>query len=393
MKSRLSILLSLLLITSSLITGCSGGSDDDDKPLTYNEWVQQTEEWPDWAEEQQPAGYGIETNTELMMSSYKNSRISHDYTVKAIKEIRYIINNNPDFEHLNLANLYLGVLFERVREDFLSFKLLDGVKQSGQTEAVVDRADGDQDTVNFEKSLQGSFLAIYSRNGFTDKMETTIAEMTSKEDYLPGNDLSRIARAFYVAGMEDEALDRLAIVSDESKYSRGQKMASTTVGAASLAYRMGEYQMVIDLTQWMIDEGYDSPRFRSDLPRYQDPSRAPYYDDQWQSSYKQVEEWRALALENNPVNFSDLKDGDYKITTQGFRDKIDFTVTIADGKLSKTIVDPGHAEDRTYSCLEIIPKKWASQANYIVDGMSGATVTSGAVEIALIKALQAAGTN
>lgn len=393
MKSRLCILLSFLLVTSSFITGCSGGSDDDDKPMSYNEWTQQTEEWPQWAEEQEPAGYGVETNTNLVMNSYRNSRVSYDYTVQAIKEIRYIINHNPDFENMSFAKVILGVLFERVREDLLSFKLLDEVKQSGETEATIPREGRDDYIFKFERSFERSFLAIYSRNGFTDKMEAIIAEIDAKEDHLPGDDLSQIARAFYVAGMENEALDRLAIVGDESKFTRGTRMASTTVGAASLAYRMGEYQKVLDLTQWMIDEGHDSQRFRADQPRYGTGSRALYYDNQWQSSYKQVEEWRALANANNPVNFTNLKDGDYKVTTQGFRGTIDYTVTIADGKLSNTIVDPGHAEDRTYACLKVIPQKWASQENYVVDGMTGATVTSGATEIALIKAMQEADNN
>lgn len=396
MKSRLCILVSLLLVAALFIAGCSGGGSGDDDVDTqeklFNEWVSKAEVWPDWAEEKAPAGYGAAPTTDLLINSYSNSRVSHKNTVQSIKEFRYIINNEPDFEHMTLTKLLLGDLLERVREDHMAYKQIDAVKQSGKTEDTITLPGYGDYTIKFDEVMERPLLAIYSRNGFTDKMEEIIAEMDADEHHLPGDHLSEIARAYYVAGMEDEALDRLAIVGDETKFSYGQKMSSTTVGAASLAYRMGEYQKVIDFTQWMIDEGLDSSRFRSDLDDYAGGGES-YYDDQWQSSYKQVEAWRALAQEKNPVNFSDLTDGDYNITTQGYRGTIDFTVTIADGKLSSTVVDPGHSEDRTYAGLEIIPKDWANKQSYVVDGMTGATVTSGAAEMALIKAMQAADNN
>lgn len=405
-QRRWYLVFGLVFLLAAGLVGCNGGSSSSDEPSSesedpqvrseadiFNEWKSRNAVWPAWASEQEPAGFGQAPHIALLANGYINARVSYDNTVKAIREFRYILNHVPDLEEKQLATLILGMLLETVREDLLAYQHIDAVLQSGETEAVVTIPGSRPFTVEFAEVSAGPLLGIYARNKFPEKMAAAISEMDGDDHHLPGDHLSEIARAYYMAGMNDKALERLAIVGDETKFSYPNKMSSTTLGAVSLAYRMGEYDKVAELSEWMITEGFNSTRFTTEYKPDMGYDLG-YLEDQWQSPYKQIEEWRSLAQKakasGKSVDFTNLSNGDYTVTTQGYRDEIDFTVTVADGKLSATAIDD-HAEDRAYTAFVVLPEKWQQQKNMMVDGVTGATVTSGAVEMALIKTLQEAG--
>lgn len=401
--------ISLLVVMSVFLAACNGGSSgDSDTPDTkppvqeeappvrtetdvFNEWKAKKTVWPAWATEQKPVGYGEgeASGFALAYNAYRTTRASYEGTEKAIKEIRYVIKNDQSLseDERNMLTYFQATLLERMREDHLAHHHINKVNETGKTEATVTFPGRTKPyTMEFSERFDRLLLGIYSRNAFLKRMEAVITRMdaaiAADEESLPGDLLSQIGRAYYMAGMGEKALERFAIVGDETKFSRTYKMSSTTLGAVSIAYRLGEFEKVRELSQWMIDLGIDSDKFLGD-------GSSSYREDQWKCSYRQVEAWRDLAAKQGTVSFKDLDNGDYTVTTQGFRGPIHFTVTIADGLLQEVTVD-GHMEDRPYNVFVTLPARWKKQKNMTVDAVSGATVTSGAVEMALIKALQEA---
>ncbi len=380
MKNRTLTLIGALLLLPALLIGC-GGSDDGsaaaiEKPIDFATWSANEAEWPDWATEEQPVGTTVEEIATSLSTANRNTRLSEEATRLAVKQYRYAANHyQADADYYNNV-LRLAVLLERLRLDHLAYKQIEAIIDSGQTEYV----SGERTTV-FANTYNPILMRIYARMGFTDKMEEIIAVIdatnAANEDFHPGNSILTFARPYFASGLYDKAMERLAIVNDVTQYSNANSMVPATVGAASLAFRMGEYDKVIEWTQWIIDEGYDSATY---------VTGSDTRDAQWHACYDQSVAWRELAEAGKAVTFNGLTNGTYSVTPMGFRGTVAMSVTVEGGKLSGVEIEE-HVEDRAYTALTVVPAQWVSTQNAEVDGISGATVTSSAVEIGMVQAL------
>jgi uncharacterized protein with FMN-binding domain len=189
----------------------------------------------------------------------------------------------------------------------------------------------------------------------------------------------------------------LNMVGDVSKYSNPFNMASDTLAATSMSCRKltrgssgADFQGAMDVSQWMILEGIGYAFGVADTdPDYD------YYSNLWQSTYMQLEEWRAMAQagpSEYPV-FDGLTDGIYYGTAQGYSGLVTVQVTVEGGPEYGIMVDAeviGDKEERPLTALEIFPERMSKALHshaVAFDGITGATITSEAVSQAILKAL------
>ncbi|PID73136.1 MAG: hypothetical protein CSB33_05255, partial [Desulfobacterales bacterium] len=359
----------------------AGDYDEEDLYIDseFDAWAAAEAVWPEWAEEEQPAVLDEDFKT-MYRNISRSAYASHEGMKTGVKQLRYLVHHYPDEPLRDYVWLAMARLLERLREDHLAYKEIKAIQETGKISVPW----SEEHVLYFADHWHDILANIFARNGFTDQMEAEIAALdtflVSGNGHGPGDHLSNIVKAYFTAGMNDKVIERLGKLTDESTYEHKTSMASTTVGAASMLFRMGEYEKVLEMTQWMMDEGLESTRF------IKDPENS-YYVDKWQSSFKQVEEWRTLAQNGLTPSFRNLVDGNYEAEAQGFRDKIGISAVVADGRLKEVLVGPDHMEDRPITAFTIIPKTWVERRSLAVDGISGATVTSGAVEAAIIKTL------
>jgi uncharacterized protein with FMN-binding domain len=361
------------------------GDDTEADGSDYEAWVAKAAAWPEWAEPLEPEASLEEVGTN--MSHYHEAYASYEGAIDAVRSFRYLVENGEGQEYYLFWKMALGAILELLREDHLASKQLQAVLDSGADEIVINRH-GEDYPLNLKIYVLPIQIGILSRMGFIEEMDTaieTVTELISNEetagDYRLGDFMIAFAKAYHVTGQPNKAIDALAGVGDESLFLYPSKMASSTVGAASIAFRLGRYDDVLSLTQWMIDEGLDSQKY------IENPENT-YYIDQWQSSFKQIEQWRALAEANSPLSVDGLVDGSYQIEAQGFRGMVVVDVTIADRRIDHVVVSEDHVEDRPITALVTLTERWiASDEPLAVDAISGATVTSGAVEYAIVKAM------
>ncbi len=305
MKKGLLMLLLFLLLSSLTLAGC-GDDDDDDDPSSgqtnvqtdFEIWAARDAVWPEWAEEEQPAV--LDDNFKTMYRTVARSACtSYEGMKTGVKQLRYLVNHYPDEPLRDYVRLAMARYLERLREDHLAYKEIKAIQETGKTSV--------QWTENrdlyFANYWHTSLIGILSRNGFTDEMEAEIAALdvhaASETGYSPGYFLPTIVRAYYITGMKEKALERIAAMGDDSLYTRKIKKASTTAGIASILFRMGEYEKLLEMTQWMIDKGYAGKDYITN-------PQSSYQKDQWRSCYRQVEEWRKLAQNGKPPQLSPI---------------------------------------------------------------------------------------
>ena len=86
-----------------------------------------------------------------------------------------------------------------------------------------------------------------------------------------------------------------------------------------------------------------------------------------------------------------LKDGSYKATVDGQNGPMTVSVTVTDGKLAEvTIVSNNETENIAGPALEKVPAAMVAGNTPDVDGVTGATLTSGRIMDAVIQCLDQA---
>ncbi len=369
-------------------TGADSTGGESDKPVTFDTWSTTEEEWPEWAIEKAPSVPLDSVGSNSIVE--RPSRASYVATQEAVQSFRYLVNHGKGQKFHTYWTLMLGVLLERLREDHLAHEQFLAVQASGESEIEITYIKKDNSigkyTVNFQDRMGPALLGIYSRNGFMEELEATatkvrdtVAVATEKRSRL-GDVMVSLAKAYMVAGEPAKAIAAFEGITDSTNYRRTNKRASVAVGASSILFRLGAYEKLLSVTKWMVDEGENSTYIGDSKPN-------GYGYDQWKSSYKQVMAWRALAQAGKNATFETLKDGTYEITAQGFRGDLKVAVTIAGDKISAVTIGADHIEDRAYTSLVVIPERVEEKQSLLVDGVTSATVTSGAVEYSVVKAL------
>lgn len=94
----------------------------------------------------------------------------------------------------------------------------------------------------------------------------------------------------------------------------------------------------------------------------------------------------------NAKKSADVKDGTYEETVDGRNGKITVSTTISSGKITNVeIKDNSETPEVAGKALEDMPKKIVEQNSPNVDGVTGATITSDAIKLAVSNAIKAAG--
>ena len=83
-----------------------------------------------------------------------------------------------------------------------------------------------------------------------------------------------------------------------------------------------------------------------------------------------------------------LADGEYEATVDGQEGPMTVKVTVADGKIAAVVVAENHETQAVAAAaLEKVPQAIVEANSVDVDGVSGATLTSGRIKDAAVKCL------
>ena len=83
-----------------------------------------------------------------------------------------------------------------------------------------------------------------------------------------------------------------------------------------------------------------------------------------------------------------LADGEYEATVDGQEGPMTVKVTVADGKIAAVVVAENHETQAVAAAaLEKVPQAIVDANSVDVDGVSGATLTSGRIKDAAVKCL------
>ena len=101
--------------------------------------------------------------------------------------------------------------------------------------------------------------------------------------------------------------------------------------------------------------------------------------------------FEAKKVEKSAYDMSGLKDGSYEATVDGQNGPMTVSVTVTDGKLAEvTIVSNNETENIAGPALEKVPAAMVAGNTPDVDGVTGATLTSGRIMDAVIQCLDQA---
>ena len=401
--------------------------------MEYAAWLAQAESWPDWVVSTPPVREIEEYNdtdsemvvvdTELYTAETldENVRIGRtrywEDIQAALGVARFIWENGAASELYPEWLLDICGLLPRARLDLLAAQCWAKLETTGVTEFEHEHHGEIEIHLLADEKADG-MLEIYARQGYVQKMEETIAYIeqreaeeqaereaadtevdteTEEEIETTNDNAIQYAKLYMLTGQYARALGALDNIDDVTLYRREDRMASSTAGAASIAYRLGDYARVIALTQWMVDAGIDDTTF---LPMTDegevdtDNRRYNYAIDQYQSSWKLAMQFREMAEANLMYPTENLTDGVYEVIAQGYRDSVKVTVTIAGGVIGDIAIEEGYGEgiyeDRPYGAFGALPELYVGGTTVLVDGISGATVTSGALEYGILNALHQA---
>ena len=252
-----------MLLFSCQFQPVESEEDNGDKPIDFGSWSSNELVWPDWAVAEEPEV--TEDNIDTVINLYRTAITSYEEHQNTVKQLRYLLENYPEYSIAVFTKLLAGMFLNNLREDHAAYKLVTEVNESDE-----EKIDYRGDDIYYKEMILPVLLGVFSRNGFITEMEKVISDIdafvASDDDHnKPGTFVLNIAKAYFLTNNNDKALERLALISDESIYSYAQKMASTTVGAVSLAFRMGKPDKVNEYSQWMIDLGFDSQKYIPDL--------------------------------------------------------------------------------------------------------------------------------
>jgi len=392
-KSKL--LISLLVVVSSVVTGCANTNlaqkSSTAKP-TFAAWEKKEVAWPEWAE---PSTVEIDEDVKyatFQLRASLNLESAHDN----IKQLRYLIENTKPSEETPSYYYWmynLGDSLLKVGEYKLAYNYLTKIIElPADTIVSESRKDGKvvkntKKDLNLDSNAKIMILKILAVEGYDEEFKAKNKDI----EYSSPTNVSTIAFAFGDLGNKEEAYKSFEFASNPDNFKDKSKLktATSNVGSAAYAFSNGDYDKVLQLTDRISKEGIDSKN-----PAYFEGSEDnnEYAMRQWKASFAQIKAYRELAEKAKSGQVTDLKnlrDGEYEGSTISFmQSPVNVKVTVKDGKVSNVKANQATPQDdRSNGAFDIIADRIVEKQSTDVDTISGATLSSEAVRIGTLEAL------
>ncbi|KMQ52542.1 hypothetical protein CHISP_0311 [Chitinispirillum alkaliphilum] len=295
---------------------------------------------------------------------------------ETVRRLFYVKENYSESEHSLLYLLELSHNLVELQEDRLALYWINKLINHPRSKGFTSRSYWMSEIDCAQKKGHYLLLKVYSRNGLTKEADQLIQSLKPS---MPKEHLM-IAKAYAVMGMRQKAVAALqhCITSGEHIPYEGtttgphnpgwvmNQKAVTRASAAVLAFGLGN----LDLAKRIAEPVVNDEKLKTHA---------------WTSRRVSWKVLNDIYHLQNTLSFTGLKDGTYTGVGYGFDDYIKVEVIVKGGKISDVKVL--HTEEgRPYNSIEAMPKRLISY-NGIADGVSGATVSSNAIVMAVYDAL------
>ena len=209
---------------------------------------------------------------------------------------------------------------------------------------------------------------VFARNGLRDEALDELSCLPARNGY----DHVRIAEIHALLGRTDEACEAL-----DRSHGGGHPEANFSdvflrMRAVVLARTLGRDDLAIRLAKPMLAKEMTAQKW-----------------PQWQSAWSIVRDAAENAKSGRAAFGRPPRPGTYLSGCRGFVGPIGVTVNAKGGKVAGVVIDM-HRENRIWSSLSAVPARIVRRQSLVVDAVTGATVTSCAILVAVDSALIAA---
>jgi uncharacterized protein with FMN-binding domain len=311
---------------------------------------------------------------------YRSAYASETSMKKSVGRLLYAVENHSESEHFLPYLLELSHKLVELHEDRAAIFWINRLEKHPRSKGYHARSHWMNEIDCAQKKGQYLRLKVYARNDLTKESADLIKtiEPTIPKEYL------MIAEAYAVMGNKESALEALhhCVTSgvhlpydgaSDDPHNPGWIMnqsAVTRASAAVLAWGLGNLNLAKQIAEPVIgDEKLKTHTWAS----------------------RRVS-WRVLNdiyQQEGTLRFSGLKDGTYTGTGMGFVDAVEVSVTIENGFPAQVQVSR-HEENRPYNSIEAMPER-LNAYHGVADAVSGATVSSSAITMAMYEALLKSG--
>lgn len=378
--------------------------------MSFDEWVAQDVQWPEWAA---PVEFDLSKNPYIYPALPHNS-INFDDVKKSVGEYRYLIEKFPEYDEETTPNYY-GYRDEIVfnvellgayHAAYVFSKELEVISPDTVISKRSFEEDSDEtEEVSFEElgyngtpsssTIKVQFMAMVDAGYYKEANELyneQIKENIADKNRTNSGLAQKVAWSLHRMGDTEQAKQIFAYwIEDQGK---DYDALATTTTACAFYYSIGEYDKVIEISEYFVNKGADAVVAAEEY--YDGDTESNYFRDHWESAHAIIQAYITLATEaknGNVVDLANLKDGTYTSSLRGFRlAPIDVTVVITAGKIADVSVSQVESkgmpiEDRAGGALLIIPQSVVEDQTFDVDAVSSATISSESVKVSVTNAL------
>ena len=313
---------------------------------------------------------------DLGRALYWPAHSSENAMKRASCKMLYAVKTFPKSKNIPIYYMELCHNLTELQEDRLAIYWIKRFQQLPEIENLPAR--GHWMTEIKKAGLKGRYLLlkIYARNKLEKEALALISQLHPKipKEYL------MIAEAYAVMGMKEKALQNLkhCISSGRHLSYKGppgpmnpgwimDQKATTRASAAVLALGLGDLELAKKIAKPVVNDNL-------------------LKNHKWTSRRISWTILNDIYHSRNSISLKNLKDGVYEGRSRGYVDEIEVAVTVKNGRIADVKVTY-NSENRPYNAIQVIPLRMQKYNSIAVDAVSGATVSSSGLSVAVYRAL------
>ncbi|MHC4872838.1 MAG: FMN-binding protein [Planctomycetota bacterium] len=295
-------------------------------------------------------------------------RRSEKKVKETVCKLEYLCRKNKFNSTTPWLKMKLGQFLLDLNEDHLAWKVIEEVLALPSSTKYNSKIWGYPNLQAVKSSASLLKARLLARNGHKD--EALKAFGNAKSSHGAYKQL-REAEIYMLLGEVDKAGEILEKVKNgrSGHPEKNWGHVNNPIHTAAMARSLNMNDLTKEIAAPTVNRGRDAEKW-----------------PQWKSGWDILSTLADNAGKGKSADFTDLKDGTYSASCNGFKGEVKVSVKVKDGKVSYVKVVKTK-EDRPYSAVKVVPKRIVERQSLQVDIVTGATVTSTAIITATDKAL------
>jgi uncharacterized protein with FMN-binding domain len=296
------------------------------------------------------------------------SRVSTSAMKQSTGRLRYVVDYCDTSIDYPFYLLQLGRHLTELNEDRTAYQVLETLTTLPEGTRHNSKLYGFPSLQSVKREGYFFYARLLARNGFRKEVLEEIALLSPKSGY----DALRAAELMVMLDDRSASKKYLTMAHGPGHPERNFSDIFIRMRAVTLARAIGDNDLALDLAGPVLKKKMDSQKW-----------------PQWQSAWSIINSTAQNCRTGKLFDLNGVRDGLFKGSCRGFDDVIEVDVEIHNAKI-KQIVVTKQKESRPWSVLDVVPERIVEKQVLGVDAVTGATVSSCAVIVAVDNAVMEA---